>query len=312
MRMMLQSEHRNDLDPSRMRSMALNFLRLHIAGMVTIALLAPASAWSQNRIDYQYGPLYRSYFEASGQFGDKQGFVQGDLFLPFNLSDHDILFADIRGNWTQPSTQEGNLGFGYRKILNHTSQNWIFGMYGFFDQIRSSNGRHFTQGTLGIEFLNIDWEFRFNGYLPERAGKSLPGPSYATYHGGTIVIRNPEELAYEGLDLEIGRLLGDWQDGAVELRAFATGYYFDRNNLGYEHMAGAAARLELRLFDLAMLGGPDSRVTIGGQYKTDNLRGDYTSALLSVRIPLGRRKSETEVVLVVSKLDRLGPRNFLL
>jgi parallel beta-helix repeat protein len=265
------------------RSLALNLFRLFWAATIAITILAPSPARSDNWwFDYQDDRLYFDYFEATGWIGDERNLGQANLFLRGYQTDYQLVFADIRGNWVEPETGGVNLGLAYRSI---GPSGWIFGRYAYFDQVSSPNDNYFAQAALGLEWMNVDWDFRVNGYFPQNSAKKLGDP-IAEYHDGTIVVRTEEELAYYGTDFEAGFLVADWADGCAELRAYATGFYFDRGKSRFETIAGGRARLELRLFDLGWL-GEGSRVMIGGQFQWDDVRGDVTSGLVSVRIPLG-------------------------
>src|SRR5690606_23264988 len=85
------------------------------------------------------------------------------MLIPLMQSNDALLFTDIRGRLDDQSSQEYNLGLGYRWI----DSGWIFGGYAFADHLHSANGFDYWQGTAGIEMLSEDWDIRFNGYLPE-------------------------------------------------------------------------------------------------------------------------------------------------
>ena len=159
------------------------------------------------------------------------------------------------------------------------------GMYGYYDRMRSDLGNYFSQGTAGIEFMSVEWDFRVNGYFPQTAGERI-GTPIALYNGNTFIVETPYEYAYYGTDLEVGKLLATTTDGTTELRGFATAYYFDRDVPGYEEIAGGRLRMEMRMYDVDWLGA-GSRVMLGAQYQYDEYRKSVGSGLLSVRIPFG-------------------------
>jgi len=148
--------------------------------------------------------------------------------------------------------------------------------------------------------MNLEWDFRMNGYVPTDMDPQLvPGTSAsAIFTGNNIVVRSNQESAFGGLDGEIGRLLwsndpccceddGSWVSSLdAELRAFAGGYYFDNSNNAFEEISGLRARTELRLYDLAML-GEGSRLTLDGLIQHDDVRGTQTEVGLYVRVPYG-------------------------
>jgi hypothetical protein len=73
-------------------------------------------------------------------------------------------------------------------------------------------------------------------------------------------------------------------DGDVDLRAFIGGYYFANSDV--DTVAGPRGRLEVRLYDLELL-GVQSRLTIDGEVQWDSPRGTQGFGGLELRIPLG-------------------------
>ena len=144
------------------------------------------------------------------------------------------------------------------------------------------------QGVFGAELMNVNWDFRANGYLAEGGAQGVGSPT-AFDSGGTIVVANSFERAYSGVDGEIGRLLWASCDCRfdAEVRGYIGGFHFDSDAAGFPEISGPRARVEMRLFDLSFL-GTDSRVTLGYQYQHDNVRGSQNIGLLTVRIPFGR------------------------
>ena len=117
-------------------------------------------------VQYQFRPPYLSYFEAGGRAGDGYDGALGSLFLTMVQNDHQLFFADVRGNWAEPKLWTGNLGFGYRR-MHPTRQDWILGRYASIDRMRSVHGFNYNQATLGLELMSVQWDVRGNVYLPE-------------------------------------------------------------------------------------------------------------------------------------------------
>ncbi|MCR9232325.1 MAG: right-handed parallel beta-helix repeat-containing protein [bacterium] len=248
-------------------------------------LFAPAYAHGQDpewlqEDDY----LYRAYFDFSGAAGGYRDVGQGLLFIPLAQDGESLFFADLRGNIFNDSSAEGNFGLAYRKMVN---DQWIAGMYGFYDVRRSQYNNIFRQGSFGFELMSIEWDFRVNGYIPNQKQQRVDGLSTAYLSGNNVVVRAGEERAYWGTDLEIGRLLKTFDQMPIdaELRGYVGGYYFDNNAPNFEKMTGPRARVEFRMFDLPFLGN-GSRVVLAGQYQHDDVRGSQGEGLLTVRIPL--------------------------
>ena len=232
--------------------------------------------------------IYGPYVEVTGQAGGHADTVQGLAFIPLYGDQENLLFADLRGTWSDQQTAEGNWGVGFRHL---TSSQWIYGGYAFYDLRHSRFNNNFSQATIGLELMNVDWDFRVNGYIPETTTKAAAGATQVSVSGGGLVVNAGQEKAYYGSDFEVGYLFGDWNNGDMELRGYAGGYYFDRSGTGFNEIAGPRVRTELRLYDLSFLGN-GSRLVAGAQYQYDDVRGSQGSALLQVRIPIGgsRRK----------------------
>lgn len=240
--------------------------------------------------------IWRSYFELEGRAGGLSQIGQGNLFVPIWQDDSSLVFADLRGHWSDVGASEGNWGLAYRRILD---TDWILGAYGFYDLRHSQFNNNFDQATVGAELLNVDWGFRANGYIPDSNVKAAPGgPSGAFYSGGTIVIRSGGEAAYYGMDFEAERLAwhsqpcreschGRWLHKLdAEVWVSAGVFHFDNRHGGFEDITGPRLRTELRLYDLPKL-GIDSRVVLSGQYEHDDVRGSVGTGMVTLRMPFG-------------------------
>jgi len=245
-------------------------------------------------------PIWQPYVEGSFRGGGITERGELDVFMPLLWSDNALLFADLRGSIGDTGHHEGNWSVAARTL---TSSCWILGAWAGYDLRESSTGNHFDQVSFGIEAMNLEWDFRMNGYVPTNTDpQRVPGaPASAVFTGNNIFVRSNRESAYWGLDGEIGRLLwandpccnrrsnncGTWVSSLdAELRAFAGGYYFNNPTAGFEKISGPRARTELRLYDLALL-GDGSRLTLEGLIQHDNLRGTQTEVGLYVRVPFG-------------------------
>ena len=243
-------------------------------------------------------PIWQPYLEGSFRGGGITERGELDLFLPLMWSDSTLLFADLRGSIGDTGNHEGNWSVAARTL---TSSDWILGAWGGYDLRESSTGNHFDQVSFGIEAMNLDWDFRMNGYVPTNMDpQRVSGiPATAVFTGNNILVRSNQERAFGGLDGEIGRLLwandpccdddGSWVSSLdAELRAFAGGFYFNNSAEGFEEISGPRVRTELRLYDLAML-GEGSRLTLEGLIQHDDVRGTQAEAGLYVRVPFGPR-----------------------
>ncbi|MCB9952822.1 MAG: right-handed parallel beta-helix repeat-containing protein [Planctomycetaceae bacterium] len=214
--------------------------------------------------------------------GDARVLTDGRAFLPLFQDEGSLLFADIRGQIDDRSAAEGNWGLGYR---TYTPTEWIFGFYGYYDLLHSRFGNNFNQGTVGVELMSLNWDFRVNGYFAETSTKAAGANVSA--RTGNIVVSNLGEKAYSGMDFETGYRLKAWgENDRVELRWFVGGYYFDAGGAGYKAMVGPRTRLELRMYDLDLFGF-QSRLEGGAEFSHDRVRDEQVFGFVRLRVPLG-------------------------
>ncbi len=257
---------------------------------MTLCCFVTVHAQTPNPYVYDGRPLnpeaesspYRAYAALTGR-ADDPGRVHTDLFVPLLSSRESLLFADVRGQYLYGGGGEGNLGLVYRHMFD---DEYIAGVYGFYDLKQSANANTFHQATFGIELLSDVWDVRWNTYVPE-GGSAQAVDATAVVSNGNLVVQNNVERAYYGTDAEIGALL--WRMPGLhdsELRYFAGAYHFDTNSPNAQSISGPRVRAELRSFDLPFL-ALDSRVTMGVQYQYDSVRDSQTAGTLSVRMPFG-------------------------
>ncbi|MEM0969297.1 MAG: inverse autotransporter beta domain-containing protein, partial [Verrucomicrobiota bacterium] len=245
-------------------------------------------------------PTWGPYFELEGRAGNPQSLGKTTLFLPLWQDDSSLFFADFRGIWTDSQALEGNWGLAYRSILPNE---WIWGSYLFYDVRRTDLNNTFHQATIGTEFLNEEWAFRFNGYLPEQKLKTVDGTARALLENRNIVVRRDIEAAFAGFDLEAERLLWSNHGGGpgknpithllhAEFWLAAALFHFGNDDSGLPSMTGPRFGAELRLFDLPLLGN-DSRFVMSGEYQYDDVRDSVASGTVALRIPLGKKSTRS-------------------
>jgi hypothetical protein len=250
-----------------------------LVGAASMALAAPIAGKAKAQ-DARWQP----WLEAGGMVGTDHSFGDVDIFLPVWQDQTSMLFGDLRGKFSSEPTEEGNFGLGYRTQVD---PRWILGGYGYVDIQNSKNDNLFYQATLGIEALTVDWDIRLNGYIPfNGGGRDLSGNNGSVkISGNTIGITHQEEKPLYGFDGEVGWRLPIFPaDGDMDVRAFIGGYYFTNSDV--DTVAGPRGRLEVRLYDLDVL-GVQSRLTVDGEVQWDQPRGTQAFGGLELRIPLG-------------------------
>jgi hypothetical protein len=256
----------------------LDFRSRLLIGVAALAVSAPIAgkALAQEA-------KWQPWLEAGGAIGSDHSFGDVDMFIPVWQDQTSLLFGDLRGTFATSPTQEGNFGLGYR---TQVSPDWILGGYGYFDIQNSRNDNLFYQGSVGAEALSVDWDLRLNGYFPfNSSGQSAGNNGKLEISGTSIGITHDEEKPLFGFDGEVGWRLPIFPaDGDVDIRAFVGGYYFANSDV--DTVAGPRGRLEVRLYDIDLL-GVQSRLTVDGEVQWDSPRGTQGFGGLELRIPLG-------------------------
>lgn len=236
-------------------------------------------------------PKWGAHIDLEGKLGTERHLGEVDAFLPIAQSDRTLLFANIRARADDEGSHEGNFGLGLRHML---SSGWNIGAYGYYDRRRTDFDNDFNQATFGVEALGRDFDFRANAYLPfgERvkdAGSTPEGASFASLVGTTIEITTlggltREEHALRGFDAEIGWRVPLWSaDDSKALRLYAGMFHFDDSAV--EAVTGPRLRAELTMYELPYL-PDDARLTLGGEYQDDDVRGSQGFVTARLRIPL--------------------------
>lgn len=251
------------------------------------------------------GKKWRPHVEFTAAPGGSRTLGQVNLFAPLAQDSDSLLFTDLRASAWTDDVQEGNFGLGYRQIVpgGFFGTDAIFGIYGFFDARRSAYDNMFYQGTLGAEVITENFEFRANAYLPGGnqytvgtvgGGITLNGRNFV-YSGNNLV-----ERALPGFDVEAGVKL-DFSEAAIRLNA---GYFrFERGSTLVE---GPRFRAEVEIDDPFGLNG--AKLSIGGEIRTDKVRGTEASGLVRLRMPIGGASEMVEAERQLSGLDRLMTR----
>ncbi len=250
-------------------ALALALLAAPLAAQTVTAPPSPPLKW---------GP----HLDLEGKAGNKRNLGEGDLFVPLLQNGSSLLFGNLKGRFDDEASREGNIGLGLRHMLD---SGWNLGGYGYFDRRRSEHDNYFNQVTLGAEALSLDWDVRFNAYLPQgRRSRNVDSLNTAEMSGTTVLFRGGEERSLSGFDGEIGwRLpLFDANSGR-QLRVFAGAYRFTAE--GVNPVQGPRARAEL-VFDEVPFLWSGSRFALGGEVQNDGPRGTTGFASARLRLPL--------------------------
>jgi len=207
---------------------------------------------------------------------------------PVWQSPDSMIFSDIRSTFDNDDNIEGNIGLGFRRIIQGTdNDDWIWGIYGFYDRLKSSTDNQFNQGTFGAELLKTNFELRGNIYLPENRSYIVGSRtvSSVSLSGTTVMERNQSLVAREralpGFDAEVGYGF----DMGKKDKLWVHAGYFNFNHSDAPEIAGPRLRLHCELNDV--FGMPESTLAIGVEVQHDKIRKNDTFACISLSIPFG-------------------------
>lgn len=214
--------------------------------------------------------------------GDSTGEI--DLIVPVAQDDKNLFFFDLRGALASDDVEDGNFGFGYRRMVTEgRAQGYNFGVYGFYDTRSTSEDNRFDQVTIGAEALGRDFDFRVNTYLPLEDDKDAPGASRLTTSGGNLQLTEGQEVSFTGVDGEVGwRLPINPVESNRQLRLFLGGFHFESDEDQVDDISGVKARAEYQVYDFSTVG---SRISAFAELRSDELNDEDALFGLRVRYP---------------------------
>ncbi len=198
------------------------------------SLFAPILNWGQLETPPEPWSLdgttpFIQRFGAGYRLGDGLGFDKGftdvEWMIPIKVDDSfDILFGEAHMLIHDDGQIGANFNLAYR--VYNTSDNRIYGVYGFFDYTPTRLNM-FGQIGLGVESLGPILDFRGNVYIPDLYGirGSLPNE----FVGHNMIV-NRADVAMTGGDLEMGLNLPEVLN--VRSRVYGGGYYFNGHGNG--------------------------------------------------------------------------------
>ena len=227
----------------------------------------------------KWGP----FIDFEGKAGTKRNIGEADVFLPLWQDNRSLLFGNVRARLDDNDSHEGNFGAGFRHMLE---SGWNLGLYGYFDRRRSENLNYYNQVTVGAEALSLDWDGRFNAYIPEgRRTHEVDAFNTAEVSGTSVLFHDGEEKSLRGFDAEIGWRTPLFTPEALQqLRLYAGGYTFYADGIN-NRVQGPRGRIEFTAEETPYL-WEGSRLTLGTEVQNDGPRGTQAFFLARLRVPL--------------------------
>lgn len=246
---------------------------------------------------------WKNYYNPQVELNLKPGLRRSlssiDFMVPlYSQPQKESLFLDMRFVRDNKSSQEYNLGIGYRHLMPNTylvKEPLILGVYGFYDYRLSPKRNVFRQATFGIEALNTWFEGRINGYYPTRRQYSIGSVATGNASGAFVghfyfLSRNTQlqtEAAMPGFDAEAGaRIPIPFIDDQYQWRVFLGGYQFKRK--GFKNVSGPRVRTTFLINNpFEKWGLPNAKIKLGAEIAKDTVRGTQSFLEFGLRIPLG-------------------------
>jgi hypothetical protein len=216
-----------------------------------------------------------------GGDGISEGY--GDIVAPVVMLQSGLVFVNPRASYTDNSSEEYNLGVGYRHLL--APKHLILGANVYYDYRETSLGSRFNQLGFGLEILG-DWvDARANYYLPDddretvneydtesvSHSSSSRGSGWgAPYATGNEIVQDSLtvrtftttttrqhfeqfEQAMEGWDCELGvRLPIPVVMDYADVKVFG-GYYFYNASFSSDDIEGFKGRIEIKALPAVFL-----------------------------------------------------------
>lgn len=229
-------------------------------------------------------PKWGPHIDVEGKAGTKRSLGEADLFIPVAQDGATLLFTSLRTRMDDSDGLEGNFGLGLRHMLD---SGWNLGTYAYFDRRKSELENYFSQVTLGVEALSLDWDLRANAYLPQgRRSHQVDALNTAEVSGTSVIFRGGEERSLSGFDAEIGwRLPFFDSEAAQQLRLYAGGYRFTDDNDAVPDVQGPRLRAEM-VFDAVPGLWDGARLSLGAEWQHDDPRGSQGFLSARLRVPL--------------------------
>jgi hypothetical protein len=228
------------------------------------------------------------YLHLTSKVGDDRKIGRFVLMCPLWQSSDSMFYSDIRSTFDNDDNVEGNVGLGFRRIIKgNNNDDFIWGVYGFYDKLKTSADNQFNQGMFGAELLKNNFELRGNIYLPENRSYIVGSRtvSSVSLSGTTVMERNQSLVAREralpGFDAEVGYGFNIGQKDKLWIH----GGYFNFNHSDAPEIAGPRMRLHCELNDV--FGIQESTLAIGVEVQHDKIRKNETFACISLSIPFG-------------------------
>ena len=214
--------------------------------------------------------------------GTDRSLLTTEFWAPLAQKSDRVLYGDIRLMGDNDENREGNLGLGYRQIVDDA----VLGVHGWIDRRRTQNNSTFHQVTLGVERLGHIIDARANMYVPLNQSRNINTPNIgqaSPYLAGSGIFYDTNGLLQEtpqyGVDGEVGYRIPVFQKHADAIRVYGGGYHFFRDET--QDVTGFRVRTEAQI---------NSAFSVGARFQHDGPRGSQGFLEATIKFPFGAKK----------------------
>ena len=245
----------------------------YLSGISIACLLAATS--------YAAEPL-SPRVEVGVKGGTDRSLLTTEFWAPLAQKSDRVLYGDIRLMGDNDENREGNLGLGYRQIVDDA----VLGVHGWIDRRRTQNNSTFHQVTLGVERLGHVVDARANMYVPLNQSRNINTPNIgqaSPYLAGNGIFFDTNGVLQEtpqyGVDGEVGYRIPVFQKHADAIRVYGGGYHFFRDET--QDVTGFRVRTEAQI---------NSAFSVGARFQHDGPRGSQGFLEAIIKFPFGAKK----------------------
>ena len=235
--------------------------------------------------------------EAGGKVGTERSLGTGEFWVPLSQGADRVLYGDVRFMADDRDNNEGNIGVGYRQIVEApVVGEAVAGAHVWADRRRSEYDNILYQTAAGLELLSRNLDVRANAYIPLGGDKTstsatangqssdpyLAGSGIYYDTGGQSITTFTEE-PQPGFDLELGVRVPVLEDHVEAVRVYGGGYHFIGDKT--EDVTGWRTRV---VADIT------PSFSVGGRFQRDDVRGSQGFLEATVRFPFEAKKSFRE------------------
>lgn len=177
--------------------------------------LLSVSVLSLLSMSAQAGDELKGRAETNWRYGSERAILMTEFWVPFIQDDKSVLYGDLRMMGDDQDNREGNLGLGYRRIIDSSGVKGVGGIHTWLDRRITERGSTFHQVTTGAEWLGDNFDVRANGYIPLSNERRITipnaNPQAPALAGTGIVVDTNGQILEEpqhGFDIELGWDLG--------------------------------------------------------------------------------------------------------